>query len=340
MILLKAELVALADTGLEGLRSAMQAAIELEHATLPPYMYALYSIRAGTNVAASRILRSIVMQEMVHLTLCCNILNAIGGVPVLNKPNFIPPYPGPLPGGIDDGLQVPLAPLSLTLVHDAFMVIEEPEDPLEFPVVEAAMLILPAPKTIGQFYARIKEQLQSLAQTQNIFTGDASRQLTSGLPGVKGVNDLASAMAAIDLIVVQGEGTTTTPLDALSEPAHYYRFAEIFHQRKLVAQVGTPPFAYAGDAVSFEPAGVLPVISNPTPALYVGTAAEAMNNAFNHEYTNLLSVLHETFNGDPDQIDAAIDLMDSVKSLAVALMGQPIAAGQNAGPTFTYRPVA
>ena len=203
MILLKAELVALADTGLEGLRSAMQAAIELEHATLPPYMYALYSIRAGTNVAASRILRSIVMQEMVHLTLCCNILNAIGGVPVLNKPNFIPPYPGPLPGGIDDGLQVPLAPLSLTLVHDAFMVIEEPEDPLEFPVVEAAMLILPAPKTIGQFYARIKEQLQSLAQTQNIFTGDASRQLTSGLPGVKGVNDLASAMAAIDLIVVQ-----------------------------------------------------------------------------------------------------------------------------------------
>ena len=194
--------------------------------------------------------------------------------------------------------------------------------------------------TIGQFYAGIKQQLQTLAQTQKIFTGEAARQLNSGISGLIEVTDLASALAAIDLIVVQGEGTRTTPLDAVNEPAHYYRFAEIFHQRKLVAQVGTPPFAYAGDAVSFEPAGVLPVISNPTPALYVGTAAEAMNNAFNHEYTNLLSVLHETFNGVPDQIDAAIDLMDSVKSLAVALMGQPIAAGQNAGPTFTYRPVA
>lgn len=339
MILLKAELVTLTNMGLEGLRSALQAAIQLEHSTLPPYLYALYSIQPGKNVAVARILKSIVMQEMGHLALCCNLLNAVGGAPALNHPSFCPTYPGPLPGGIDNGLKVGLAPLSLGLVHDTFMVIEEPEDPLEFPVVAEALLAPAPPKTIGQFYAGIRQQFQSLAQAQDIFTGDTARQLTSGLPGLIKVDDLASALAAIDIIVIQGEGTKTTPLDAINEPAHYYRFAEIFHQRKLIAQAGDPAFAYAGDPVPFDPAGVLPVMTNPTPAMYAGTAAESMNDVFNHTYTNLLGVLHETFNGAPDQIDPAIGLMESVKSQALALMAQPIAAGKNAGPTFTYRPV-
>lgn len=339
MILLKSELLALTNEGVDGLRAALQAAIALEHATLPPYLYALYSIQPGKNVLAARILRSIVMQEMTHLALCCNVLNAVGGSPSLNQPDFFPTYPGPLPGGIDNGLKVPLAPLSLDQVQHTFMVIEEPEDPLVFPVLADAALALSAPKTIGQFYAGIKQQLQTLAQTQKIFTGEAARQLNSGISGLIEVTDLASALAAIDLIVIQGEGTKTTPLDAVNEPAHYYRFAEIFHQRMLIPQAGDPGFAYAGDPVPFEPAGVLPVTSNPTPALYVGTAAEPMNDAFNYTYTSLLAALHETFNGAPDNIDTAIGLMESVKSQAQALMAQPIAGGKNAGPTFTYRPV-
>ncbi len=41
MIRLRAEVVSRAADGLDGLKSALQSAIELEHATLPPYLYAL-----------------------------------------------------------------------------------------------------------------------------------------------------------------------------------------------------------------------------------------------------------------------------------------------------------
>lgn len=339
MIQLKSALIGLEGAGLDGLRTALQAAMELEHATLPPYLYALYSIRPGFNVAIARTLKSVVLQEMLHLSLCCNVLNAIGGTPLLNGPKFIPSYPGTLPGGVEDGLVVPLAPLSRELVHDIFMVIEEPEDPLEFPVETADRLALKAPRTIGQFYAGIKRQLQALAQEQNIFTGHASNQLISGLPGLIGVSDLTSALAAIDIIVVQGEGTAMSPLDALNEPAHYYRFAEVYNGRRLVPRDGVPPFAYGGDHVAFEADGVLPVVTNPSPELYTGTVAAPLNNAFNYTYTSLLNVLHDTFNGAPSKIGKAIGLMESIKHQAIALMTQEFAPGKTGGPTFTYRPV-
>ena len=50
---------------------------------------------------------------MLHMTLASNLLNAIGGSPVIDKPEFIPTFPGPLPGGIDTGLIVHLAPFSM-----------------------------------------------------------------------------------------------------------------------------------------------------------------------------------------------------------------------------------
>ena len=74
---------------------------------------------------------------MLHMTIAANVLNAIGGKPVINKPHFIPHYPGPLPLNIGD-LIVPLAPISKTLVKKIFMEIEEPEDPIDFP--DAALL--------------------------------------------------------------------------------------------------------------------------------------------------------------------------------------------------------
>jgi hypothetical protein len=45
MITLKAELFDNLNGTLKGLQSALQDAIELEHSTIPPYLYALYSIR-------------------------------------------------------------------------------------------------------------------------------------------------------------------------------------------------------------------------------------------------------------------------------------------------------
>src|SRR5205814_9740901 len=103
----------------------LQWAIALEHATLPPYMCALYSIAPGTNREASAAIASVLIEEMLHMTLAANVLNAIGGAPVLDAPGFIPRYPAYLPHSADAFL-VPLSRFSPATV-ETFMKIEKPE---------------------------------------------------------------------------------------------------------------------------------------------------------------------------------------------------------------------
>src|SRR5580698_6425575 len=79
------------------LQHHLATAIQLELSTIPPYLCALYSIKSGTNAEAVRIIRSVVVEEMLHMILACNILNAIGGELAVNRKGFIPTYPGKLP---------------------------------------------------------------------------------------------------------------------------------------------------------------------------------------------------------------------------------------------------
>ena len=72
------------------LHAYLFAAMRLEHATIPPYLMALYSIKPGTNSDATHILRVVVVEEMLHLTLAANLLNAIGGTPDLTAKDFVP----------------------------------------------------------------------------------------------------------------------------------------------------------------------------------------------------------------------------------------------------------
>ena len=338
MIHLRKEVIARAADGLDGLKSALQSAIELEHATLPPYLYALYSIRPGSNTRIAAIIQSVAMEEMLHLALCCNLLNAIGGAPSLDQPDFIPAYPGPLPGAVAE-IDVPLAPVSKPLIHDIFMEIEEPEDPLEFPVERLELFAARAASiTIGQFYQAIKAQMAQLAAGGNIFVGASSRQLGTGLPRLFRVTDLSSANNAIDLIVKQGEGTPNSPLNPADMPAHYYLFAAAYNGRELVPRPGVPPFAYAGDPIRFDENGVVPLVTNPTPKRYEGTAAAGANEQFNRTYTQLLQLLHQTFNGSPTSIFESISLMRQLRGEALALTQIEFESGLFAGPTFTYTP--
>ena len=70
----------------EDLQQHLQWAIELEHSTLPPYLSALYSIKDGANQEAVEVIHSVFIEEMLHLTLAANILNAVGGSPQLDTP--------------------------------------------------------------------------------------------------------------------------------------------------------------------------------------------------------------------------------------------------------------
>ncbi|MHB8672026.1 MAG: ferritin-like domain-containing protein, partial [Acidimicrobiales bacterium] len=45
------------------LRRHLQWAIELEHATIPPYLCGLYSIKEGSNQEAVEVIRSVFVEE-------------------------------------------------------------------------------------------------------------------------------------------------------------------------------------------------------------------------------------------------------------------------------------
>lgn len=70
-------------TSVDDAKSLLQTAVGIEFGTLPPYLYALYSIPLGTNSGSGRLIRSVALQEMTHMCLACNILNALGGSPVI-----------------------------------------------------------------------------------------------------------------------------------------------------------------------------------------------------------------------------------------------------------------
>jgi hypothetical protein len=331
--------------GSQAVIDALQSAIKLEHATIPVYLYALYSLDPTKNAAAWEIITSVVIEEMLHMTLACNLLNALGGNPEIDKPGFIPTYPGPLPGGVEGDLTVHLAPFSHDQLAD-FMKIEEPEDPLHFPVVEARAL--GPPQTIGQFYAEIKRQITALGD--GAFTGPPSKQVgPDRLGGSIVVSDVATASQAIDTIVEQGEGTKESPLEAAKgkQVAHYYRFAEIYNGRRLIpnpaAGPETPPdqrYLYGGDPIPIDASAIYPVPKDPKAETYpAGSGARHACDTFNYAYTSLLKSLHATFNGQPDELDTAIGLMMSLKQLAGDMMSGSNPAGTNVGPSFEYQPV-
>jgi rubrerythrin len=325
---------------LAALKHKLQIAIELEHSTIPPYLYALYSIKDTCNLEIAALILSIVKQEMLHMSLDCNILNAIGGAPKIDHPKFIPNYPGPLPGAVESGLTVPLAPLSKQVVHDVFMVIEAPETTVDGDSSSEEGI------TIGEFYRHLKGEIVALNKKKNIFTGDPARQLRVGFVELQdaGVIDQASALRAIDLIVEQGEGTSTSPLDPEHDLAHYYKYAEIYHGRKLIPNPDPVaakklPWVFKGHPIVFDPAGVFPVIVNPSAATYAEhPRLQDLNRTFNTTYSVLLRRLHQVFNGRPDWLGPALLGMQSMKQQAQLLMAQDVVPGQTAGPTFDYIP--
>ena len=322
----------------EKMRVALQYAIEIEHATIPPYLTALYSLDPPKNSAIAGLIDGIVFQEMQHMTLAANMLNAIGGQPDIDKPDFIPHYPGGLPFHIGDrdGKQfdVPLQRFSLDGVEQVFMRIEEPDEPIVFPIgTHMFALVQQKYRTIGDFYRAVRAALKP-----EWFTGDRARQV-QGV--VKPVYTLADAQAAIDLIVEQGEGTTTSPLAGMgSQLAHYYRFAEVFHQRTLVPDNSVPEkYSYSGAPIPYDPTGVLPIIANPNSGLYPLNSKERVeSDVFNQIYSNLLRALHTTFNGEPDYLNTAIGLMFDLKLQAIKLMNIPLSTdpSTHAAPCYEY----
>jgi hypothetical protein len=332
-----------ADVKVDAVCTALQQAIELEHSTIPLYLYALYSIDSSRNPAVADIIQSVAIEEMLHMTLASNILNALGGSPKINGPTFIPTYPGHLPGAVEQHLVVNLAPFSMTQL-ECFLEIEEPENPLVFPVKPALAAVPPESDTIGQFYAAISLAIASLGD--GAFVNPPRNQVGPDLmDGSVIVTNVQTAQMAISTIVEQGEGTTNSPMEvAGGEVAHYYRFMEIKNGKMLVPDASEPGgYSYSGAPVPFDPAGVyqLPVNPGVPPGYKPGSVQAFANNNFNYTYTSLLNSLHILFNGDtsPQRMNEAIGLMMSLKGQAKAMMAGIPDNKVLTGPTFQYLPV-
>lgn len=140
---------------LADLRELLQSALALEHATIPPYLTMLYTLPSQTQWQVVEIIRSVVVEEMLHFSLVANVLNAIGGEPQIASPGFMPDYPAALPYGID-GIRVSLFGFSHEGVEQG-MAIERPAaiDPLKVASFRRNEM------TIGEFYAFIEARLRA-----------------------------------------------------------------------------------------------------------------------------------------------------------------------------------
>ncbi len=322
------------------LMQALQIAIELEHATIPPYLCALYSIKLGANAEVSQLIRSVVIEEMRHMLVVCNILISLGGNPSIGHAKFVPTYPGPLPGGLRAGLIVRLRRCSIEQIRDCFMSIEEPEETV---AIKRARLVPNYPLdphlyTIGWFYDEIKKSLIELSKLKQITFGHVDRQIKdfAGLGKPRVIASLDDALAAIEEIKEQGEGRgPLDPDDPDKELAHYYKFGEIVAGRQLVR--GKDTFSYTGAPIPFDPDGVWPMIDDPNVVVYpAGSRARLLSMQFAQGYQALLAGLNRSFNGEPDYLREAIGLMYSLDLSARELMQTPsgLKEGTTAGPGF------
>ncbi|MGR6917806.1 ferritin-like domain-containing protein [[Actinomadura] parvosata] len=320
---------------IDSLREHLQWAIELEHATLPPYLCALYSLDPRRNPEAAEIVGSVFAEEMLHLALAANLLNAVGGRPVLDTPRMLPPHPRRLPHG-DRSLELSLVPFGAEAL-EMFLRLERPAPPGAAPEGDEY-------ETIGQFYAAIEEGLRHLCDRlgeRAVFSGDPARQVHAGHflhtgGRLVAVHDLKTALAALEEIVEQGEGNSHGEVwdgdkdvfhPERDEVAHYYRFQELKLGRRY-RRGDTPQSGPTGEPVRVDPDGVRPMPRNPRPA-EPGSAARQAQEEFNHTYCAVLHLLERAFNGSPRLVAVATGMMYALKAQALALMGE-------GGPTFAY----
>jgi ferritin-like protein len=321
------------------LQRHLQWAIEVEHATIPPYECAMWSIVDVVSEAATAI-KYVVREEMLHAALAANLLSAIGGSPRFTG-DSVPRFPGPMPHHDPARpLILHLAPASIELVRDVFCRIEQPDEPGSLPEADRY-------ESLAQFYEAIATAFLTLGD--GIFVDGP--QVTTSYAGHGGgvlfaITDMSSALLAIDEIVEQGEGTHTSSVapvgverdrlrhltlepfgfEGAPERAHYWRFLDIVD--------GTVPLGE-----------VHPMRTDPSTADLPPGELRDLSRLFDACYSLQLQVMERVWQlGDESPLidTAMVPLMNHAeKPIARALLREPWpgADGTVAGPPFAWDPM-
>ncbi len=324
----------------------LKTALELEHGTIPPYLCALYSIKEGTNHESAHRIRSVAVEEMLHMVLIANLSNALGGPPTIARPDFILSYPGPLPES-DERVTVSLNRFSSDAIN-LFLDIERPMD-------INALAEHKGYSSIGQFYAVIKDELDHLHSKytdKEIFKGDPALQVSplayySGGGEIVEVTDYDSARRAIKVIVDEGEGFGHSIFSGDHEQfgerldfAHFYKFNEIAVGRKYLLD-DSPARNPTGPTLAVDFNEAYPADFHKTVEQYPPSIRPELKK-FNRTYSRLLRAIDGGFKdkkqeGKAKYFQDAGALMYEVKYQMIRLMKIPIdKKGNTAGPTFIY----
>ena len=282
---------------------------------MPLYTAAMYSLEVQ-NYPCYNAIRSVLMEEMLHMAAAANILAALGGSPRIR--DLQPGYPGlGLPGQVAPDLVAVLAPLSRRQLSN-FMRIEAPPTLLTRRQQEAAY------PTVGSFYQAIRDAVMahSGAVRRAVAEGGPANQVGGNLgyrsigtrPGADPVDEILDALA---MIVDQGEGedtgAPTAGAESGDELSHYARFAEQFHGRGL--QIPTDGGALTPDTEAswFQgPPVAWPVVINTMAVPSDGYAAVLARDldaavvtqeltGFDAAYTAMLVALDDAWNGPPER---------------------------------------
>jgi hypothetical protein len=277
------------------LMDALQTAMRLEFSTLPPYLCAEWSIDFNNdpdNVLT--MIHGIVIQEMYHFALAGNMLSAIGGKPSVANAAFLTTYPtNTLPGNIHQTLAVDLLPLSPAQLQ-VFMQIEQPEfTPLGFTAANP-------PATIAAFYDTIATAFTTIKPAI-----DLNAHYVPAVGQIKSIDD---AVAAIDRIKTEGEGTPNSPDQPAADGgtlAHYYTFKQIYVGKQFVPTANNK-WDFVGPQIRFP--GVLNFARSP---------ANSDLPAFKQQLATLLANLEGCWStGNPPDTSGMSQLQD----LGIALI--------------------
>lgn len=344
------------------LMDLLSEAAEIEHSLACQYLYAAFSLKQPGDPGIDtpertdmvtrwfdRIVHTIATQEMLHLALANNMLTAVGGAPYLVRPNF-PQWDKLYSVGLDSVLTAFSIP---TL--ERFMCWEKPQwpGPWDAECKDRTLMLTASDEqvqaealnpdaypytTIAGLYDRIRELFEQCVPSE-LFIGSPADQVGERyvpfVPTLHRVVDVDSAVAAIELIIREGEGTPHDPRDC-----HYGWFKQI--RDEYAAELARDP--------SFEPAW--PCVDNPlfdvhhdnsTPGATMVTnpTTRAVGELFTASYDALLTILMRLFDADGETDDersalsaAAVAMMRTVVTpLGVALARMPAIGLDPPSPT-------
>lgn len=326
------------------IRGALQTAIALEHATMPLYGAAMYSLEVQ-NYPAYNTLRSVLMEEMLHMAAACNALAAIGGAPRIRQLNPAAIVDG-LPAGVAPDLKPRFARLSRRQL-EVFTRIEASEELLPDTLRDARY------PTIGSFYEQIKTAIEANAGI--VAAAVRGRHVANQVGGNLGYavidpdqgDPVEQLLDSLDLIIDQGEGFGETTLSSgassQNELSHYARFAELRFGRAFSGPATgdvAPPSAegqrryFRGQRIAW------PTVINSLAVPRDGYAAVLRLDpsgvdvlrelrAFDQSYTRMLAALDDSWNGPLAQswpsLGRAVTEMDQLRVISCfSILRRPV----------------